>query len=160
MNFHVELRAPGWVRAIGAVVLVAGVAALVLTIVVVGRDAPAAAPGVALAVLFGGAVGVLMLRARIVVSVTDHEVDLRFPPLFHQVFGGDEITDVRAVQVSPASFGGTGLRLAPGRRTGLFFSGGPGVEIAATDGRRYSIVVPNRDALLAAVERVRSATSS
>ena len=159
MSYHHKESAPGWVRGIGIVILVLDVAAIALIGAVVVREAPAAAAGVAVGVLVGVVVGALLLCAAIVVDVTPHGVDLAFRPIFRRVIDAREIVSVREVQVSPASFGGAGLRVVPGGRTGLFFHGGPGVEIATADGRTYSVVVPDPDVLRDAVEQARAASA-
>jgi hypothetical protein len=159
LSFHHTEAAPGWVRGIGVAVLVLDVAAIGLIVTVVARDAPAAAAATAIGVVVGIVVGALLVRAAIAVDVTEQQVSLAFRPIFRQVIDAREIVSVRDVNVSPASFGGTGLRVVPGGRTGLFFHGGPGVEIATADGKTYSVVVPDPAALRDAVEQARTSSA-
>lgn len=159
MDYHHRQTAPGWVRATGTALVVVAVGGLVLLATVVAREAPAAALGAGVGVLLGAGLGAVLARAAIVVRVGTDHVELAFPPVFRRVLDARDIAEVRAVHVSPASSGGVGLRVVPGGCTGLLFHGGPGVEITASDGRTYTVVVPDPEALRAAAERARTAAS-
>jgi hypothetical protein len=123
--------APVWMRAIGAVLLVGGLA---LTAAVLGW--PGDAPEAALLVpaLVGVVAGFLLLVARSAVTVTDTHVVLHFRPLPARRIARRHIVDVRLVEADATTYGGIGLRLGHGVRA-LILTPGLGVEFTDDRGR-------------------------
>ncbi|MFS0728586.1 hypothetical protein ABC270_00750 [Curtobacterium sp. 1P10AnD] len=123
--------APAWMRATGAVLLLAGLA-LSSAVLAWPGDAPEAAllvPGVVAVVT-----GFLLVLARTGVTVTDRQVVLRFRPLPARRIDRSRIVDVRLVEADASTFGGIGLRRAHGVRA-LLLTPGLGVEITDDRGR-------------------------
>jgi len=123
--------APVWMRAVGGVVLAAGLA---LTAAVLGwpGDAPESAlliPGLVAVV-----VGVLALVARAGLTVTEDAVVLHFRPLPPRRIVRRSITAVRVTEADAHTYGGIGLRIGR-RRRALVLTPGPGVEITDVSGR-------------------------
>ncbi|GGK94004.1 hypothetical protein JOE58_002348 [Curtobacterium luteum] len=123
--------APAWMRAVGAVLLLGGLA---LSAAVLGwpGDAPEASllvPG-----LVGVVAGFLLLVARTGLTVTDEHVTVRFRPLPPRRIARRRIADVRLVEADASTYGGIGLRRARGVRA-LLLTPGTGVEITDDRGR-------------------------
>lgn len=123
--------APTWMRAVGGVLLVAGLA---LVAAVLGW--PGEAPEVALIVpgSVGVAAGFLLLLARTGVTVTDTHVVLHFRPLPARRIARRRIVDVRLAEADASTYGGIGLRLGRGVRA-LVLTPGRGIEITDDRGR-------------------------
>lgn len=121
--------APVWMRVTGAVLLAAGGA---LTGAVLGW--PGDAPEIALVVpgLVGMVVGLLLLVARVGVTVTEQDVVLHFRPLPPRRIARRRIIAARRVEADASTYGGIGLRHHRGVRA-LLLTPGPGVEF--TDDR-------------------------
>lgn len=130
-RFRDHDQAPTWMRATGAVLLLAG---LGLTGAVLGW--PGDAPEAALVVpaLVAVVVGFLLLVARAGVTVTDEQVELHFRPLPVRHVDRRRITDVRLVDADASTYGGIGLRLGHGVRA-LILTPGLGVEFTDDRGR-------------------------
>lgn len=123
--------APTWMRAVGGVLLVAG---LGLVAAVLGW--PGEAPEAALIVpgLVGVTVGFLLLLARTGFTVTDTHVVLHFRPLPARRIARRRIVDVRLAEADASTYGGIGLRLGRGFRA-LILTPGRGIEITDARGR-------------------------
>jgi len=123
--------APTWMRAVGGVVLTAGLA---LSAAVLAW--PGDAPEVALIVTGAVAVvvGLLLLVARAGLTVTDTDVVLHFRPLPSRRIARRTITRARVVEADARTYGGVGLRLAR-RRRALILTPGAGVEFTDDRGR-------------------------
>ncbi|MGN8049323.1 hypothetical protein ACTJKO_06495 [Curtobacterium sp. 22159] len=124
-------HAPGWMRVVGAVLLVGG---LGLTAAVLGW--PGNGPEAALLVpgLVGVAVGVLLLVARTGFTVTDTHVVLHFRPLPPRRIARRCIAAVRLVEADASTYGGIGLRVGHGVRA-LILTPGLGIEFTDDRGR-------------------------
>lgn len=139
--------APGWMRAIGAVLLVGGLA---LTAAVLGW--PGDAPETALVVpgVLGVVAGFLLLVARSGVSVTDEHVVLHFRPLPARRIPRRRIAGVRLVDADASTYGGVGLRIRRGVRA-LVLTPGTGVEITDDRGRVTFVRTPSPERVLRAL---------
>ena len=108
-----------------------------------------------LALLLGGAAGVLLLVCRITVSVAAEMVTVAFSPVYRRRLARADVETVRDLpEVTPSMFGGSGLRFASGNRVALLFGAGPATEITTTSGRTYTVVVRDSAALTSAVGRL------
>lgn len=140
-------RAPRWMRAVGAVLLLGGGA---LTAAVLGW--PGDAPEVAL--LLPGVValvaGALLLLARTGIAVTDTDVVLHFRPLPARRIVRRRIAEVSVVEADARTFGGVGLRLGRGVRA-LLLTPGRGVRITDDRGRVTFVRAERPEELLRAL---------
>jgi hypothetical protein len=123
--------APAWMRMVGGVVLVAGLA-LTAAVLAWPGDAPEAA--LLVPALVAVAAGVLLLVARAGLTVTADTVVLHFRPLPPRRIARRRITAVRVAQADARTYGGVGLRIGR-RRRALVLTPGPGVEITDAAGR-------------------------
>lgn len=123
--------APAWMRAVGAVLLVAGG---VLTGAVLGW--PGDAPEVALLVpgVVALVAGALLLLARTRIAVTETDVVLRFRPLPARRIARRRIAAVTVAEADARTYGGVGLRRHRGVRA-LILTPGRGVRITDDRGR-------------------------
>lgn len=139
--------APTWMRAVGGVLLVGGLA---LVAAVLGW--PGEAPEAALVVpgLVGVAVGFLLLLARTGFTVTDTHVVLHFRPLPARRIARRRIVDVRLAEADASTYGGIGLRLGRGVRA-LILTPGRGIEITDDRGRVTFVRVRRAEKALGAL---------
>lgn len=123
--------APAWMRALGGVVLTAGLA---LSAAVLAW--PGDAPEVALIVTGAVAVvvGLLLVVARAGFTVTETDVVLHFRPLPPRRLARRAIARARVVEADARTYGGVGLRIAR-RRRALILTPGAGVEFTDDRGR-------------------------
>jgi hypothetical protein len=130
--FHTDREpAPTWMRAVGALVLAAG---LGLTAAVLGW--PGDAPEIALIVpgLLAVVVGLLLVLARAGFTITERHVTFHFRPLPPRRIARRRIADVRLVEADAATYGGIGLRIRRGVRA-LILTPGLGIELTDDRGR-------------------------
>ncbi|WP_028047704.1 hypothetical protein [Cellulomonas sp. URHE0023] len=153
-DFIADEAAPGRLRGLGVVLLVAMVAAAVL-VLSTPRSGTVQAVFTVLALLLGGSVGVVLLVCRITVTVGQDAVSVAFWPVYRQQLAVGDLVSVRDMErVTPSMFGGSGLRRASGNRVALLFRAGPATEITTSTGRVYTVVVHDSEALTAAVTRL------
>jgi hypothetical protein len=123
--------APTWMRAVGGVVLAAGLA---LTAAVLGWPGDAPESALVIPGLVAVVAGVLAIVARAGLTVTEDAVVLHFRPLPPRRIARRAITAVRVVEADARTYGGIGLRIGR-RRRALVLTPGPGVEITDDAGR-------------------------
>jgi hypothetical protein len=131
----VTFAPPVWVLLGSVLVLAAVVAGLVAVV------APAAI-GIGVAVILIVGVSMLLTGAWRVTADRRGLVvrGILGVPVFRVL--ADDIADVRLVDVHPtADFGGWGVRVAPGRRTGVVLRAGEAIEVVRRDGRSLTVTV-------------------
>lgn len=123
--------APAWMRAVGGVVLTAGLA---LSAAVLAWPGDAPEVGLVVPGTVAVVVGLLLVVARAGLTVTETDVVLHFRPLPPRRLARRAIARARVVEADAGTYGGVGLRLAR-RRRALILTPGTGVELTDDRGR-------------------------
>ena len=104
----------------------------------------------------GNGLPILFYAMRLVVTVTDQEIDIHFRPLIRRRIPIADVSDVEARKYSPlVEFGGWGIRGLRGNRA-YNISGRRGVALVLTDGSRVMIGSRRAEALAEAITTIRS----
>ena len=137
-------------RALGAVLLVAVAAAVLMALVALRPGLP---ERVQWTLVLPVAPVALIVAMELRVTVDPGVVRIRFFPLVTRTIARAEIARWEARTYRPIrEYGGWGLRIAPGRRA-YSVSGDRGVELELTDGRRVMIGSRRAEELAAAIGR-------
>jgi hypothetical protein len=143
-----------WMRAIGALILVA---ALLIAAVLVFISTSAlhrqifAILGASISAAIGLVIGVVGIFSRITLDVDARQVTLGFWPIWRKKIPHDDVAQFTAADLNPIRFGGLGLRRVPGGTWGLLFTGGPGLSVSRkSDGVTFYIRTDHAEEAIAA----------
>jgi hypothetical protein len=108
--------------------------------------------------LFGIGLPVTLYFARLIVTVDEEVVRIRWTPFARRTVRVSEIESSEARTYRPLlEYGGWGVRWAPGRGTAWNASGNRGVQLELTSGKRLLIGSQRAEELAEAIERARGA---
>ncbi|GAA4729642.1 hypothetical protein GCM10023216_21460 [Isoptericola chiayiensis] len=150
---------PRSIRVVGLLILALELAGAMLLVTQV-RDDPGLLISTLTIIAVGAAIAVALLTCGIRVVVATSSVTFRLVPIYRRTVCGCEVVGVEHHdRLSPARFGGIGLRKAPGGVTALLWGSGAGVEVEVAGGDRIVVVLPAARELMTAIENIRSTES-
>ena len=153
-TFSETTLAKPWMRAIGALILVAALSTAAV-LVFAGTSAfhhqIFSILGASMSAAIGLAIGVVGILSRITLDVDARQVTFGFWPIWSEKIPHDDIAQFTAMDLNPIRFGGLGLRRVPGRTWGLLFTGGPGLSVSRkSDGATFYIRTDHAEEAIAA----------
>lgn len=149
--FRERHRAPGWIVFLGTVVAVGSAAALAASIPSMPGRSVADASMLVTELSIGILLGLAAATRFLVITAREGTLVVWLTPFFWKAVPTVQITSVSETVINPVTYGGVGVRRAPGKPPAVFQRGGTAAQLMMRDGSTLSLECDDVVGLAAAV---------
>ncbi|GAA3332954.1 hypothetical protein HP467_00640 [Curtobacterium albidum] len=149
--FRERHRAPSWIVLLGTIVAVGSAAALAASVPSMSGRSVADASMLVTVLSIGTLVGLAAATQSLVITVREGRLVVWLTPFFRKAVPTVQITSVSETVIDPVTYGGVGVRRAPGKPPAVFQRGGTAAELRMRDGSTLILECDDVVGLAAAV---------